>query len=137
MGLAPIKMVLAFVLLASGIVAAGSMLAVLGRARPPAQPGRLKSVHRIAGYAFALTLVALAVAGARILSAAGDGLSLRGVLHWVLGSLLVIVTAVKILLVKFYKTFLKVAPGVGALVLALALLVAALSVGFVLVTIAQ
>ncbi len=134
MQLTLVKTILAFVLAAAGLAAAGSMLTLLGRAEHSMQAGTLKAVHRTAGYVFAVTLAALAVMGAGILSAAGDTLPVRGVLHWVLGSLLVLVAALKIVLVKYYKKLLKFAPALGLTVLVLALLVAAVSAGFVLVT---
>ncbi len=128
-----IKIVLALVLLLSGTVAALSMLSLLGRAEPPANPGRVRAVHRVAGYIFAAALVALAAAGLRILASSGDGLPVRGVLHWATGALLVVVAAVKIVTVRFYKKFLRAAPGLGTAVLVLALLAAALSVVFAFV----
>ncbi len=127
-----IKMFLAAVAVAAGLVASLSMLAVLGRPTPPANAGRLRAVHRVSGYVFAGSLVALASVGWVILASAGDGLSVRGVLHWVIGSLLVIVAAVKILMVRYYKKFLKAAPGLGVLTLVLVLLAATLSAGFVI-----
>ncbi|MFH1502326.1 MAG: c-type cytochrome [Candidatus Eisenbacteria bacterium] len=129
-----VKIALAFLLTAAGLTAAGSMLALLGRTETTMQPGTLKRIHRTAGYVFGLSLVVLAVLGARIVATSGDGLPLRGVVHWVLGTLLVIVAILKIALVRHYKKFLKFAPGVGLLTLVLALLVAAVSAGFVIVT---
>lgn len=129
-----VKTILAFVLLGTGLTAAGSMLALLGRAEQLARPLLVKRVHRMAGYAFAVTLAALAVLGARILSATGDGLPLRGVLHWTLGSLLVIMVALKIIVVRHYKKLLKHAPFLGLSILVLAFLVASVSAGFFLVT---
>lgn len=128
-----IKMVLALVLLLSGMVAALSMLSLLGRTELPASPGRVRAVHRAAGYVFAGALVALAAAGVRILASSGDGLPVRGVLHWATGTLLVVVAAVKIVTVRYYKKLLRAAPGLGTVVLVLALLAAALSAAFAFV----
>ncbi|MBD3349233.1 MAG: hypothetical protein GF400_08585, partial [Candidatus Eisenbacteria bacterium] len=128
------KTVLAFVLLGLGVATAGTMLALQGKSDPPDKPGRLRTLHRTTGYLFATVLVALAVLGATILHGARDALPLRGVVHWVLGGLLLLVAALKIVLVRYYKKFLKFAPTLGLTILVLGFLVAMVSAGFVLVT---
>jgi len=132
MDLTVTKTILAFVLLGLGIVAAGAMLALMGRLEPPREPGRFRALHRVTGYLFVCVLIALAVLGGMILRVAGDAISVRGVLHWVLGSLLVLLVALKIVLVRAYRKFLKWAPALGVTILVAAFLVAMLSAGFVL-----
>ncbi len=127
-----LKMALGAVAVAAAVVAAFTMLSLLGRTSPPGNPGRLRALHRVAGYVFAVSVVGLTVTGLLILARQGESLSIRGVLHWTVGALVVIVAAVKIVMVRYYKKFLKAAPGVGVLTLVLVLLAAALSGVFVL-----
>jgi mono/diheme cytochrome c family protein len=130
---APIKTVLAFILVAVGLASAGTMLSVLGRGGGSGRLAALKRAHHVLGYLFVALLAVLAVLGATILARAGDGLSLRGVIHWVLGALLVIVIALKILIARFYKKLLRFVPALGLMVIVLALLTAVVSCCFFIV----
>ena len=134
MNLIILKTALAVLLLVTGSIAAGAMLSLQGRSEPPSNPRRLRALHRTFGYVFLAVLVVLAVFGAVILRSSGDALPLRGVIHWVLGSLLLLLALLKVGLVRRYKKFLKAAPALGLSTLVLAFLVAAVSAGFVLVT---
>ncbi len=129
-----IKALLAVLLVAAGLTAALSMLTLMGRTERRLGVIALLRTHRAAGYVFVCALLVLAVMGVRYLSAVGDTLPLRGVLHWVLASLLVFLLALKLAIVRFFKQFIKYVPVMGMTVIVLALLVAAVSLGFFLVT---
>ena len=129
-----IKTTLAVLLVAAGLTAAISMLTLMGKPERRMSVGALRATHKTAGYVFVGLLVILAVMGVRYLAAAGDGLALRGVLHWTLAVALILVLALKLAIVRAFKQFLKFAPVLGMTVIAMALLVAAISAGFFAVT---
>lgn len=128
------KTVLATLLIAAGLTAALSMLTIMGGTERKASAAALRSTHRIAGYVFAVLLVLLALMGLRYLSTAGDSLSVRGVLHWSLASLLVFVLALKLVIVRRFKQFIKYVPVIGMTAITLTLVVAMLSAVFFVVT---
>ena len=127
-----LKSILAIALLIAGLSAALAMLISLGRAEKKVSPTTLRKVHRAAGYLFALLLLALAILGTKIFIGAGDTLSLRAVLHAFLALFLLFIFLLKIVLVRFYKSFLRTVPGLGMTVLVLVLVVFSVSAGFFL-----
>lgn len=128
------KTLLAVLFLAAGLTAALSMLTLMGRTERRMGVKALRNMHRIAGYVFAALLVVLAVMGLKYLSAAGDTLSTRGVLHWSLAALLLFVLALKLAVVRWFKQFIKFAPVMGMTVITLSLVVVTLSAVFFVVT---
>jgi mono/diheme cytochrome c family protein len=127
-----LKSILAIALLVTGLSAATAMLISMGRAEKKASPTNLRKVHRSAGYLFALFLLVLAILGAKIFVGAGDTLSHRAVLHAFLALFLVFIFLLKIVLVRFYKLFLRTVPGLGMTVLVLVLVVFSVSAGYFL-----
>jgi cytochrome c2 len=127
-----LKSILAIALLISGLSAALSMLISMGRTEKKASPTTLRKIHRTAGYLFALLLLVLAALGAKIFVRAGDALSLRAVLHAFLALFLLFIFLLKIILVRFYKSFLRLVPSLGMAVLVLALVVFSISAGYFL-----
>jgi len=132
MSLFLLKSILAIGLLLSGLSAALAMLISMGRAEKKASPATLRKVHRAAGYLFALLLLGLAILGTKILVGAGDTLSHRAVLHAFLALFLLFILFLKIVLVRYYKSFLRIIPGLGMAVLVLALVVFSVSAGYFL-----
>jgi mono/diheme cytochrome c family protein len=128
------KSLLGIFFVAAGVIALVSMLTLMGRSERRLGAPALKRIHRTAGYVFAALLVVLAVLGARYLAAARDGLPLRGVIHWTLASLLVVILAIKIAIVRWYKQFLKFVPALGLAVFVVAFVVAAVSLGYFALT---
>lgn len=126
------KSILAIGLLLSGLSAALAMLISMGRVEKKASPATLRKVHRGAGYLFALLLLGLAILGTKIFVGAGDTLSLRAVLHAFLALFLLFILFLKIVLVRYYKSFLRIVPGLGMAVLVLALVVFSVSAGYFL-----
>jgi mono/diheme cytochrome c family protein len=129
-----VKSILAVLLVAAGVVALTTMFTLMGRSKRRAKPESLRAVHRAAGYVFATLVAVLAVLGIRYLAATGDALSLRAVLHWILALFLIVVMALKIGIVRFFRELTKFAPALGMIVFVLALVVAGLSAGFFAVT---
>ena len=133
MELIEIKAALAVVLVGAALTALVSMLSLMGRGDRAAPPRALRTTHRVAGYAFTVSALALAALGVRLLSVAGDGLPLRSVLHWTAAVLLLVLLAIKIAMARRYRKLLNYVPPLGLAVFACAMIVAALSLGFVLV----
>jgi cytochrome c2 len=121
-----VKTLLAVPFVAALLTAAFSMLALMGRENP-AGAKRLRMTHRVSGYTVAALVAVLASMGFSHLAAVGDALSLRGVLHWTYGSLLIFLVLLKIGVTRPYRRFLKLAPGLGMTITVLGLLVVTLS----------
>jgi cytochrome c len=129
-----LKSLLAVFLLVAGVTALISMLTLMGRSERRLSAQALMRTHRAAGYVFVALLAVLAVLGARYLASAGDGLPLRGVVHWTLATLLIVTLALKIAIVRWYRQFMKFVPVFGLIVFSLAFVVAAVSLGFFALT---
>src|SRR4030042_1443455 len=127
-----LKSILAIALLITGLSAALAMLISMGRTEKKANPATLRKVHRVAGYMFALLLLVLAVLGTKIFVSSGDALSHRAVLHAFLALFLLFIFLLKIVLVRFYKSFVRLVPSLGMTVLVLSLVVFSISAGYFL-----
>ncbi|MBM3307492.1 MAG: hypothetical protein FJY74_04120 [Candidatus Eisenbacteria bacterium] len=124
------KVPFAVLLFALGWFALVSALRLLGGSgRGRLGPDALRVIHRIAGYAFALCLVVLVVAGAHRLAVAGDQISVRAVFHIVLALGGAALLAVKVLIARSHRQLLKYAPALGLVVFALAFVTVAISAG--------
>lgn len=130
-----IKTFLAVALLAAGIAAFASQMALMGRAERKGDPEKLRKFHRNAGCAFVILLLPLVFLGAKFWVAAGDSLSVRAGFHVVLALALVILLLLKVLIVRVYRGFLRFAPTLGMAVFTLTLLAFALSAVFAGLTI--
>jgi mono/diheme cytochrome c family protein len=125
-----LKTILAGFFLLTGLGTAWAMLTVMGAPEKSRDPARLRKIHRVFGYAFGLVFAVLAVLGAEFIIEGGDQLSLRAVLHGLLAVSLLFIFLFKIVLVRFYRSFLRLVPTLGMTVLILALVVFAVSAGF-------
>ena len=128
------KSLIALLFMGAGVTALVSMLTLMGRSERRLSVLGLRGTHRTAGYVFAGLLVVAAIMGLRYLAVAGDGLALRGVIHWVVATMLVVVLGLKIVIVRFYKQFLKFVPIFGLIVFSLAFIVVVVSAVFFLIT---
>jgi mono/diheme cytochrome c family protein len=128
------KSLIALLLMAAGVAALVSMLTLMGRSERKLGAAVLRATHRGSGYVFAGLLVIAAGMGLRHLATVGDGLPLRGVIHWVLATLLVVVLGLKIVIARFYKQLLKLVPVLGLIVFSLAFVVVVVSAVFFLIT---
>ncbi len=124
------KIVIATLLFLAGLLAAGSMLRLIGRTPPSTQPARLRLIHAWSGYIFAGALILNTGLGLILLARAGDALPLRVVLHWHLALALDVLVLLKILIVKVFRQMLPRVSGLGLAVAGLALIVLAGSLLF-------
>jgi mono/diheme cytochrome c family protein len=127
-----LKSILAIGLLLSGLGAALAMLISLGRTEKKASPAALRRIHRTAGYLFLLLLLGLSVLGMDIFVDSGQALSTRAVLHAFLALFLLFIVLLKIGLVRFFKSFLRMVPALGLAILVLSLVVFSVSAGYFL-----
>jgi len=125
-----LKSLLAILFLGAALTAAAAMLTMMGKLEKKTDPLTLKKIHKIAGYAFALLLVVLSAICAVIAGRMGDAMSARAVAHSVLAIFLLGTFGLKWVIVKFYRQFLKYAPGLGMTVLVLAFVVFMVSAGY-------
>lgn len=116
-----VKSIVAVVLLVLSLSAALSMLTLMGRVEKKTGPDRLRRLHRLAGYLFAVLLLSLSALGVSIVVRAGDSLPLRAVIHGFIGLFLLGVFFLKVLIVRFYRQFLRLMPALGLAVFVLSL----------------
>ena len=132
MSLFILKILIGAAFLVSCLTAFVSMMSLQGKPpRPEGPPAKLRKIHRAAGYFAAILLVPLVVIGAKFWVGTGDALSFRAGFHILLALALVFLLALKILIVRYYKLFLKTAPTLGMAVTVLAFLVVMLSAGYI------
>jgi hypothetical protein len=127
-----IKSILAVLLLGAGLTAFLSMMARFGRPGDELRAARLRKVHKAAGYIYIALLAPLAFFGAKFLIEMGDGLSVRGTLHFVLAMTLLAVLFLKILAVKTHRQLLKNAPALGMTLFSLTLVIFLIMAGYFL-----
>lgn len=127
-----VKTIVASLFLVAGTGAFLAMMTAMGRPGAAGDPGKLRRLHRIFGWAYVALLVPLAYLGVDFVREMGDGLSTRGVLHVVLAAALVALALLKVLAVRAFRGFLKAAPALGQALFALTLVVFLITAGFVL-----
>ena len=125
-----IKSLLGILLLGAGLTAFLSMMARFGRPGDEARAVRLRKVHKTAGYIYIALLAPLAFFGAKFIAEMGDGLSVRGTLHFVLAMTLLAVLFLKFLTVKTHRQLLKHAPVLGMTLFSLTLIIFLITAGF-------
>lgn len=118
---------------AAALGAALSMLTLMGRQNRKIKPSLLKILHKINGYIFLLLLLVISYICIKYVAGVGDRLPPRAISHSVLALFLLILFFIKILIVRFFKQFLKFVPVLGIIVLSLAFVVTATSAGFYLI----
>jgi hypothetical protein len=126
-----IKSIVGVAVVAAGITAFATQMALMGRIEKKGDPEKLRRVHRGAGRIFAILLLPLVFMGAKFWVAAGDALSVRAGFHVVLALALILILFLKVLIVRRYKAFMRMVPTLGMTVFTLTLLVFALSAVFV------
>lgn len=124
------KTILACFLLAAGLGAFLTMAALTGRAEHKVPPEKLRKLHRVFGWTFAVLLVPLAYMGLHFLAERGDTLPLRGVLHFVLAEVLIGIVLLKILFARTYRQLVKFSPALGLAVSVLVLVLFVMTAGF-------
>jgi hypothetical protein len=125
-----IKSILAVLLLGAGLTAFLSMMARFGRPGDELRAAKLRKIHKAAGYIYISLLAPLAFFGAKFLAEMGDGLSVRGILHFVLAMTLLAVLFLKFLTVKTHRQLLKHAPVLGMTLFSLTLIIFLITAGY-------
>jgi cytochrome c2 len=108
-----LKSIIAVFFFVLALAAGLSMLTMMGRPERQTSPEKLRKIHRITGYLFALVLLGLSALGISIVIRAGDSLSLRAILHGFIGLFLLTVFFLKLLIVRFFRQFLRLMPALG------------------------
>jgi len=121
------KVILGTILFLSGLGATLTMLTLQGKAEKKTSPTTLRKLHKFFGFIFFLLLLVLAFMGLRYWASVGDGISTRAVFHVVLALALFIVFFTKVVIVQFFKQFLKMAPTLGLIVFCLSFIVFVIS----------
>ena len=115
---------------ATALGAALSMFTLMGRPNRKMKPSFLKILHKTNGFIFLLLLLVISYICIKYVAGVGDSLPPRAISHSILALFLLIIFFIKILIVRFFKQFLKFVPVLGIIVLALAFVVCATSAGF-------
>jgi mono/diheme cytochrome c family protein len=124
------KSILAIVLLGFALIAAVSMLTLMGRPEKKLSPVFLRRLHKISGGVFAVIFLVISYFCLRYVKMAGDAMSTRAVFHGVLALFLFAVLALKLSVAQFYRQFLRYVPAMGMTVFSLALVVFFISAGY-------
>lgn len=127
-----IKTIIAGILFIAGLFALLTMLSLMGKTEHKSSPKSLRKLHKISGFIFTFLLLVNSYLGLDYWVEAGDQLSTRAVFHGVLALGLLIILILKIVVVQFYKQFLKFAPVMGMTVFALTFVVFSISAGYFL-----
>ena len=125
-----LKIILALFFLVAAVSAAASMLTMMGKAEKKANPVTLRKIHMISGRLFLILLLPLLFLGMRYWAQMGEQASLRVVFHAVLAWGLITLFLIKVVIVKFYKQFLRFAPVMGLLLFGFVIVVFFISAGY-------
>lgn len=124
------KSILGVIFLLAGIIALFSMLTLMGRTERKASEKLLRRLHKGSGLVFAILLLVISYLCMKYWVSAGDQISTRAVFHGVLAFAVIIIFVLKLLIVRFYKQFLKFVPVMGMTVFVLSFVVFKTSAGF-------
>ena len=125
-----LKTIIASAFLLAGTGAFLTMMMSMGRPGVPGDMGRCRKVHRVFGWLYVILLVPLVYLGVDFIGEMGDGMSTRAVFHMVLAETLIALLLLKILIVRFYKGFVRNAPALGMALFVLTLVVFLITAGF-------
>lgn len=125
-----LKTIIAAVFLLAGTGAFLTMMRIMGRPGVPGDVGKGRKAHRVFGWLYVVLLVPLVYLGVDFIGEMGDGMSTRAVFHMVLAETLIILLLLKILIVRFFKGFVRNAPALGMALFVLTLVVFLISAGF-------
>jgi hypothetical protein len=127
-----VKTILAALFLIAGAGAFLTMMTAMGKPGMASVPGKGRKVHKAFGWLYVALLVPLAYLGLSFVREMGDGMSTRAAFHFVLAATLIAVLLLKLLVVRFFRGFLKNAPALGMAVFTLTLVVFLITAGFFL-----
>lgn len=124
------KSILAVIFLLAGVIAVICMFALMGKTERKVSASFLRRMHKGAGFVFATLLLVISYFCIKYVAMVGDQLSGRAVMHSVLSLALFIVLVIKIVIVQFYKQFLRFVPTMGIIVFTLTFVVFSTSAGY-------
>jgi len=124
------KLILGSIFFLAGLGATITMLTVMGKAEKKMSVVTLRKMHKMLGFIFLTLFLILGIMGSKFWAATGDEISTRAVLHAMLAAGLFIIFILKIVIIQFYKQFLRIAPSLGMAVFCLAFVVFFISGGF-------
>ena len=125
-----LKSFIALPFLAVAVTAVLFMFELMGRTAVKHDPKVLKQGHRVFGYAFIVLMGLLTYLCLTYVSAVGDRMSVRAVIHSILAVGLVGVLLVKVLIARFYRDLLRMVPALGIVTFVLAFVVFFTSAGY-------
>lgn len=125
-----LKSLVAVVFLGVALTSFFSMMSLMGKAERKGDPEKLRKVHRAAGIAYVILLVPLVYLGAHFLRELGEGLTARAVVHFALAALLLAVVLLKVLVVRVYKQFARLAPTLGMTLFVLTVVIFLITAGY-------
>ena len=128
-----IKTIVAALFLAAGTGAFLTMMSLMGRPGRGGDTGKARKVHKVFGWLYVALLVPLAYLGIGFVGDMGDGMPTRAVFHVVLAVTLIALLLVKVLIVRFFKGFVKNAPALGMALFVLTIVIFLVTAGFFLV----
>jgi len=124
------KSILALIFLVAGVIAVICMFALMGKTERKVSASFLRRMHKGAGFVFAILLLVISYFCIKYVAMVGDQLSGRAIMHSVLSLALFIVLVIKIIIVQFYKQFLRFVPTMGIIVFILTFVVFSTSAGY-------
>ncbi|MFC2165866.1 c-type cytochrome [Acidobacteriota bacterium] len=125
-----IKLILGLIFFLAGLGATITMLTVMGKTEKKMSVVTLRKMHKMFGFIFLILFLILGIMGSKFWASTGDEISARAVLHAVLALGLFIIFFLKIVIIQFYKQFLRIAPTLGMAVFCLSFVVFYISGGF-------
>lgn len=128
-----LKTIIAAALLVAGTGAFLTMMSLMGRPGRTGDTGKGRKVHKVFGWLYIVLLVPLAYLGVDFVGEMGDGISTRGVFHVVLAETLIAALLLKVLIVRFFKGFVKAATALGMALFVLTIVLFLITAGFFLV----
>ncbi len=124
------KLILGSIFFLAGLGATITMLTVMGKTEKKMSVVTLRKMHKMLGFIFLILFLILGIMGSKFWAATGDEISTRAVLHAVLAAGLFIIFTLKIVIIQFYKQFLRIAPSLGMAVFCLSFVVFFISGGY-------
>lgn len=125
-----LKSILSVFFILAGLIAVICMLNLMGKKERKVSEKLLRNLHKGMGGVFALLLLVISILCMKYWASAGDQISTRAVFHGVLAFAVIIIFILKLLIVRFYKQFLRFVPAIGLTVFALSFIVFMTSAGF-------
>ncbi len=124
------KSILSVFFAAAAVVATAAMLCLMGKAERRLPGKVLRRTHRTAGWIAVALLVIISYYCTKHVAAVGDQLSVRAVLHGTLALILIVVLALKVLIVRIFREFIRFVPAMGLIVFSLVFVVVSTSAGY-------